>query len=327
MSWMVALLLGLFTLVTTALPIRAEATPSPVPAGCAVEHRSVAAIAEAAGTGDEASDLPDPVSYRAPDGVPADAQTSERVAALVNDLIGCVNAGDIVGFLSLFTDGFLRRHFASDIAADALDVAPTPLPADERLSLIELRDITVLPDGRIFVLVLLDQGERAAPELTSGLMLRDIDGALRIDEWQPVTLEAVAAAWESVNGPGYRGAIVPAGQVADYVRWLSGETVQGAWTPTPEQVAELEAALPGFIQTLSSVSPDLDDRLPRYQRHYLGYVADGHAYLMVNAFCSIPGGGSIFEPVAVLDGGDCFFYAVWDPAAGAFVGFHVNGEA
>jgi hypothetical protein len=167
-----------------------------------------------------------------------------------------------------------------------------------------------------------------APELTSVLILTQRNGQLLIDEWQPVTLDDnPSATWQIVSGEGYHGAIVPGGEVADYVTWFKSVDVQGTWTPTAEQISELEARLPGFLQTLSSAAPDLDDRLPEYTRHYMGYVEDGHAYILVNLFCSVPGENSLSEPVIVMDGGDCFFSVVWDPTARAFTDFMANGEA
>jgi hypothetical protein len=202
-----------------------------------------------------------------------------------------------------------------------------PVEPGDELVLLEVLDVTELPDGRISVLVLLEQGDADSPELISVLTLTTRGEDLVVDEWQPVDLDASEMRWQAVSGPGYQGRIVPVDEVTEYVRWLNGDDAQGVWTPTEEQIAELEAELPGFLQTLSSISPDLDDRLPEYSRHYMGYVADGHAYIMVNAFCSIPGGGTESEPVIVMDGGDCFFYAVWDPTAGEFTAFQANGEA
>lgn len=322
------------TLLLTVIPAGAaqEATPNASPvAGCDVAHRTPAAIVESAGANPGEEELPEPVPYVVPEGEPADDETARRVDALLDAFVDCVNRGDFVGFLSLFSDDFLRRHFGSfNVSLDDLDTYELePMAPEERLELEEVRDVVRLPDGRVAVLVLLHQGEVSSPELTSLLILTERGGRLVIDEWQPVTLEENgAASWQVVSGDGYRGAIVPPDEVPDYVTWLNGAETQGVWTPTPDQIAELEAMLPGFLQTLSSISPDLDDRLPGYTRHYMGYVADGHAYILVNAFCSNPGGGdSLSEPVIVMDGGDCFFYVVWDPAAREFVAFQANGEA
>ena len=329
-----ASLLALILMLLTAFPAGAaqDATPDATPvAGCDVTRRTPAAIVESAGSTPGEEELPEPIPYVIPEGDPIDDETGRRVDQLLDSFVDCVNRGDFVGFLSLFSDGFLRRHFGSfDVSIEDLGTYELdPMMPDERLELEEIRDVTRLPDGRVSVLVLLHQGEELSPELTSVLILTERGGQLVIDEWQPATLDGDAAApWQIVSGDDYRGAIVPADEVADYVIWFKSVVVQGTWEPTAEQVAELEAMLPGFLQTLSSISPDLDDRLPEYTRHYLGYVEDGHAYILVNAFCANPGGGdSLSEPVAVMDGGDCFFYVVWDPAARAFTDFRANGEA
>jgi hypothetical protein len=253
----------------------------------------------------------------------------ERVTALVHGLIGCVNSGDVIGFMSLLSDDFLRRHFAAFALSpeDLADFSPQPMPEEERVTVVEVRDITVLADGRIAVLVLLDQRDRTSPELTSALTIVDNHGRLVIDEWQPVTVDRGGTAWQTVRGDGYQGAIVPADMVADYLWSLSGVTVQGTWTPTEEQIATLEASLPGFLRVAPAAVPDLTDRVPSYHRHYAGYVADGRALILVNAYCEPVGGADGSEPVIVMDGGDCFFHVAYDPTSGAFEDLSINGEA
>jgi hypothetical protein len=320
--------LALFLVIIAALPVGAAQQATPV-AGCDVPRRSGAAIIESAGKNPASNPIPDPIPYVAPDGEPVDPETSRRVHDLVDDFVECVNRGDVLGFLSLFSDGFLQRHFgAFELTAEDLDEFEVTLSAPgDKLVIVDVRDITLMPDGRFSVLVLLEQGDDESPELTSHFILTERDGNLVVDEWQPVTLNSHETGWQPVSGPGYHGAIVPVDEVAEYVLGLNGVSTQGAWTPTKEQIAELEAELPGFLRTLSSISLDLDDRLPEYQRHYMGYVAEGHAYILVNAFCSVPGGNAESEPVIVMDGGDCFFYAVWNPTTATFVDFQANGEA
>jgi hypothetical protein len=326
---LLALILALLTVVPAGAAQHATPEASPVATGCQLARRTPAAVIESAGTNPGEAELPGPIPYAIAEGYPIDAETGARVNVLLDAFVDCVNRGDLVGFLSLFSDGFLRRHFGSfDVAIDDLDTYELdPMPPDELLELSETRDVTRLLDGRISVLVLLHQGEELAPELTSVLILTERNGQLVIDEWQPVTLDDPSAPWQIVSGDGYRGAIVPADEVADYVTWLKSAVVQGTWTPTAEQISELEARLPGFLQTLSSAAPDLDDRLPEYTRHYMGYVEDGHAYILVNLFCTDPGENGLSEPVIGMDGGDCFFYVVWDPTALAFTAFMANGEA
>jgi hypothetical protein len=323
-GFVVAFLLSVFSV----FPAGAAQQETPA-GGCDVPRRSVAAIVESAGTSAESQPIPDAIPYVAPAGSEPDVATAQAVAELLADIVDCVNKGDIVGFLSLFSDGFLRRHFGEFgmSIVELREFQLEPVEPGNELVLHDARDVTVLPDGRISVLVQLEQGDDESPQLTSVLTLDRRGDDLVVDEWQPVAIESNETGWSLVEGPGYHGRIVPLDEVPEYVRWVNGAEAQGAWTPTDEQIAELESELPGFLRTLSSISPDLDDRLPEYSRHYLGYVEDGHAFIMVNAFCSIPGGGTESEPVIVMDGGDCYFYTVWDPTAGEFVSFQANGEA
>jgi hypothetical protein len=178
-------------IVMTMIGARVERVAALEPPACAVEHRTAAAIVESAGSGDESIPIPEAIPYSAPEGIPADPATIERVTVLAESLVGCVNGGDIVGFMSLLSNDFLRRHFSDfDLSLEEMtQLAATPTPLDEQLVLVAISDVTELPDGRIGVLVLLDQGEIESPELSSRLTLVEIDGHLLIDEWQPVLIE------------------------------------------------------------------------------------------------------------------------------------------
>jgi hypothetical protein len=308
---------------------------------CAVEHRTAAAIVESAGSGDESIPIPEAIPYSAPEGIPADPATIERAPVLAESLVGCVNGGDIVGFMSLLSNDFLRRHFSDfDLSLEEMtQLAATPTPLDEQLVLVAISDVTELPDGRIRVLVLLDQGEIESPELNSLLTLVETEGHLLIDEWQPVLIErggegdglqvvcGEGDGWQMVCGEGYEGVIVPADQVGDFMRGLMGTPVQGSWTPTPEQIATLESTLPTYLKSAPNAAADLHERVGDYQRQYAGYVTEGRALIMVNAFCSSPGADWTSQPVFVADGGDCFFSVSYEPASGSFEDLRINGDA
>ena len=101
------------------------------------------------------------------------------------------------------------------------------------------------------------------------------------------------------------GAIFPA-ERADQARFVDGREVRGAFTPSAEQVARLEAALaaaleagiadpatldkdahrhPGYDGWLRGELRQILPRLPDYRRQYFGLVdADGRRVILVNAF-------------------------------------------
>ena len=328
-KWMRLLIAcSILTAIIGARPGFVAASESPA---CAVEHRTAAAIVESAGSGEASIPIPEAIPYSVPEGTPADPATIARVTALAESLVGCVNGGDVVGFMSLMSNDFLRRHFSDfDLSLEELtQLAATPTPLKEQLTLLGVRDVTRLPDGRTAVLVLLDQGEIESPELSSVLTLVESDGQLLIDEWQPVLIEPSleAGAWQMVSGEGYEGVIVPADQVGDFMQGLTGMPVQGSWTPTPEQIATLESKLPSYLKDAPGAVADLHERVGGYQRQYAGYVMEGRALILVNAFCSIPGINWTSQPVFVADGGDCFFTVSYESASGLFADLRINGEA
>ena len=302
---------------------------TPVAGGCPTEHRTPAAIVETAGSGDSLTPIPDAIVYVPVSGTPADESTIRRVSEAAELIVACANAGDYLGFLSMLSDDFLRRFAAELSIHDVVELqrAPEPMGEDEWLTLREVRDVTDLADGRVSALVVLDQGEMESPELVSVITFVVGEDRLLIDDWQPVILEPTMGSWEIVEGSGYVGAIVPVSEVESYIRGLTGELVQGAWYPTPEQVAELELKLIDALDADPNAVPDLSVRVGEYRRHYAGYVWDGKAYLMVNAFCTPGSDDWAAEPVFVMDGGDCFFHAIYDPTTGTFVSLSINGEA
>jgi hypothetical protein len=207
-------------------------------------------------------------------------------------------------------------------------VSPQWAPDDGMTYVNEVRDVARLDDGRIAALVLMERGTSDDPELTSLLTFVERDGELLIDAWQPVTLDAVpeAGAWPSVSGAGYDGVIVPREQVVDLLYGFFNTEVQGSWTPTAEQIADLEANLPAYLMSAPGAAPDLHERVAGYHRQYFGYVIEGRALIFVNAFCSEIENWTT-DAVFVMDGGDCFFVVSYDVVTGEFLDLRINGDA
>lgn len=314
--------------VTLLAPPWARVASASLAAACDVPHRSVAAIVEAAIGADPNATLPGPTPYAPAFGSPADAATTERVQEAVRALVGCANVGDVAGFLSLMSDDFLGRYGAS-LGFSAADIAQgrvEPLSVGEQVMVREIRDVVVRNDGRIDALVLLDQGERTRPELTSVMTFVEDDGRLLLDALTPVTLGEARAAWAVVAGDGYTGAVVGAADVVGFVHGLTGIAVQGAWLPTADQIAVLEAKLPAALVAEAAGRATLRP-VGDYLRQYAGFVAGGRALLLVNGFCDPAGADWRREPVFVMDGGACYVHATYDMAAGTFTRVAINGEA
>jgi hypothetical protein len=318
----------------TATPAAQEATPVAVPASdCTVEARTPAALAEIVTGEDIASSTPiaTPGPYTKPNGAPADAETVAGVTATVRQLVACVNAGDFLRFLALFSDDALRRY-AADLGfpLDPNDDLLTPDPSlNDQIALGPIEDVLVLPDGRVSALAYLPN--QTSPDVQSDLhvqliFVRQGDRWL-IDELIPIA-PAGAAAWTPVSGSSYLGVIVDAASAPDFARWLDDLSDVVGWDPTPDDVATLEAALPAFLQTAPQATDRIRQQLADYKRQYAGIIdSDGRNLILVNAFCDAGGTDWQSEPVLVLDGGDCYFHVSYDTDTGTFSGLAVNGEA
>jgi hypothetical protein len=320
-----------------ATPVVQTATPIAIPASeCTVEPRTLAALNEIVTEADIASATADlgPVPYVKPEGTPADADTTAGVTTTVRQLVACVNAGDYLRFLALFSNDALRRYSAAmgfPIPPDDDILTPDP-SINEQVVLAGIEDILVLADGRVSLVVHIpnqeDTGE-ADQDVAAHLILVQQGDRWLIDELNPIAPpEDQPLTWTPVSGAGYDGVIVDALTAADFARWLTGQETIGSWEPSPENIAALEAALPTFLATAPQATDRLRQDLANYKRQYAGIVdSDNRQVILVNAFCDTVGIDWQSQPVIVEDGGDCFFQVTYDPLAGTFSGLSVNGEA
>ena len=342
MSLVAVLLLFTLTLIAPVTSVSAQdatpaaqaATPIAVPGSdCTVAPRTVAAIAEIVTEADVAasSPVPDAAPYTRPDGTPADEATVAGVTATARELVACINAGDFLRFLSLFSDDALRRYAADldlPLQPDADLLTPDP-SINDQLALAGIEDVLVLPDGRVSILIHVSSPD-SNEDLTLQLILVRQDDRWLIDELISIAPaeEPAATTWTPVSGTGYEGVIVDALTAPDFAQWLTGQDAAAGWEPTPDDIAKLETALPTFLATAPQATDRLRQDLTKYKRQYAGIVdSDNREMILVNAFCDTTGTDWQSDPVLVLDGGDCFFHVTYDPAAGTFSGLMVNGEA
>lgn len=109
------------------------------------------------------------------------------------------------------------------------------------------------------------------------------------------------------------------------------EPIIDYWTPTEADVAALEDSLPAFLE--SEIPPDhynrrILDRLDLYKRQYFGITFEaGQPLIYANFFCVDEFDYWLESPVFVMDGGECFFQVVYDPATDTFSRLSVNGFA
>jgi hypothetical protein len=125
------------------------------------------------------------------------------------------------------------------------------------------------------------------------------------------------------------GAIVPRERGEDFVKALTGTARKDFWTPVKEDVRKLEEKIEFHLRKVSDKrSPALWSKLAEYKRQYAGIVENGRRKIYANFFCDR---AKITDwktrPVAVEDGGDCFFQIKYDVDTGTFSDLYINGEA
>ena len=94
----------------------------------------------------------------APEAKPADAAALTGLTATVRELVACSNAGDVLRRLALYSDARVRESYPEgpNEVLRQLAATPVPVPASERVALLEIRDAVMLPDGRVQAVVLID---------------------------------------------------------------------------------------------------------------------------------------------------------------------------
>ena len=125
------------------------------PARCRVEPRPVEYFAQFLGTPAPGAATPTPFVLP-PEAEPAGPDVVAAVTAFERELIACFNGGDHRRALALYTEGYLRRLQAGVTLAELEQFLPaTPVPADpgEQEAVAAVRDVVLLPDGRVGALV------------------------------------------------------------------------------------------------------------------------------------------------------------------------------
>ncbi len=197
---MILVAVALFALVVTAaLPAHAQdATPAggrdvPDPSECTVEpgtaEEVVALFREVAAT--PASTTPgaaDQPPFVQPEGEPADAETAAAIEAANRELLACTNAYGFLGLVAVSTDDHIRFVLAYDIASgmdeetvtEFLTAAPESPTPEQSVALVDVRDVTVLDDGRIGAVVVGD--EPGVGDVTLYFIFVEENGRYLLDE-------------------------------------------------------------------------------------------------------------------------------------------------
>jgi hypothetical protein len=194
-------LLAMAIMVALAAPLLAgrtgaasNATPpviSPVvpdPAGCTVAPRSMQDLeALVAAAAEPAESVLGPTAVTIPLGQPVDDANVAEITDVITTSLACFNAGDFRRVLSLATDDAVRGLAARGIlTAESLPflaAAPQVLPPDQRIALVAVTDVTLLPDGRVGAFgVQIDPTSPPDGVDIDYVVLKRIDDTWRIDQ-------------------------------------------------------------------------------------------------------------------------------------------------
>lgn len=154
----------LFVALSPGALAQAAPTPAPIPAAkCAnapITYARMSAIIAARVATPEA--LPDEVANLTPGllppGKPADEATSDAIHTRILVLTACINAGDLLRTLALYSDRFLSKAFAGQPVTEAAYTAElgktNPRPAGSEVVLYGFSGVVIVADGRAVVSVL-----------------------------------------------------------------------------------------------------------------------------------------------------------------------------
>ena len=159
------------------------------PATCTVAPLAMANLEALAGQGGPAATV-DPVST----GATASDEILGGIERTMGQMLACTNATDTMRRLALFTDDSLASAFAAGIPEGfAAAAAGESLPQEHWLTLVAIRDVTMLEDGRVMAKVEIvdpashfhDLGiageDGAAGTITAQVVFAEVDGEWLID--------------------------------------------------------------------------------------------------------------------------------------------------
>ena len=130
------------------------------------------------------------------------------------------------------------------------------------------------------------------------------------------------------SGPDF--ALLPASEIEPWSKYFAPGSRAEGWEPTLGDMNDLEANL-AQITTLSNSDPDPSRRIDNPAEYYRQYVAvriDGKRRIYLNALCSVDQDANWRKRlIVVLDGGKCFWHAMYDPSTRTFSNLTVNGRA
>ncbi len=112
----------------------------------------------------------------------------------------------------------------------------------------------------------------------------------------------------------------------NFSKWSFLNESNSFWIPTKDQILEAEDAIEKYLKDKPPTqSPKLWQKLTRYKRQYVGIVVGGSKRIYCNFYCDDRPLSD--APVAVRDGGDCFFRVEYDIKERKPYNLLINGSA
>jgi hypothetical protein len=99
----------------------------------------------------------------------------------------------------------------------------------------------------------------------------------------------------------------------------------GTWRPDAATVKLAQASLKPAVLKQAAADRESLPEWKSYNFQYQGREISGRKVVYVNAFCQ-PMSYADKELVQVLDGGPCFFFAIFDVATGKYASVAFNGR-
>lgn len=140
----------------------------------------------------------------------------------------------------------------------------------------------------------------------------------------PGGIDPVAARpgdWPAVTVNGYPGVVAPRDEAEGMVR--SEDAVTGYWLPDERWLTRAEDAV---VREAADITDE--DRQPRIggYRQYAGYITNGERKIFINSMCTEFDGWRS-NGILVMDGGPCFWNAVYNVDTDEIELLIVNGQA
>jgi hypothetical protein len=113
---------------------------------------------------------------------------------------------------------------------------------------------------------------------------------------------------------------------SNFSEWSFVNESNSFWIPTKDQILEAEDVIEKYLKDKPPTkSPKLWQKLTRYKRQYVGIVVDGSKRIYCNFYCEDRPLSD--DPLAVKDGGDCFFRVEYDIEKRKPYNLLINGDA